>query len=171
MDNAAIIEEKLRKLLLHDPTTASLEGLTAMGVASILDRLCRVSPSGFDPFLDVVNFHRKFQIQYIGPPRKKLDPKLNRFRDERLKEELREHLESKDPAKRFDGLLDLIYIAMGTIHLHGWDFYTGWSRVHMANMAKVRGEGHEGKYGSDGVHVVDIIKPLGWRAPRLEDLV
>lgn len=131
------------------------------------------------PFDDVVTFHKKYSIQYDGIPRK-LDPKHQKFRTLRLVEEMREYLEAtafveggtyndiSDDEARFDALIDLIYIALGTIHQQGWDFNEGWRRVQAANMAKrLAGEG-EGKYGGAGV---DIIKPDGWTPPDLSDLV
>jgi predicted HAD superfamily Cof-like phosphohydrolase len=70
-------------------------------------------------------------------------------------------------AEMFDALIDLIYIALGTIHLHGWNFNEGWRRVHDANMRKVlSSKENPGKYGAK----IDVVKPANWIAPDLKDL-
>lgn len=68
----------------------------------------------------VVDFHRKFKIDYTGDIRD-LPPELA-WRREFLNEELREYEEAwgqQDLAKQFDALIDLTYVALGTFHLHG----------------------------------------------------
>ena len=132
-------------------------------------------------FEDVIDFHRKFGINYDGPPRS-LPDSLTEFRMLRLAEEHTEYLDSitehytathpfdKKVAleHQLDALVDLVYIALGTAHSHGWDFNEAWRRVHAANMAKVRAsEIHPGKYGDPS----DIAKPPGWKPPTLSDLV
>ena len=47
------------------------------------------------------------------------------------------------------------------------NFQEAWDRVHAANMAKERGNPKTSKYGSG----FDIVKPEGWTAPDLSDLV
>lgn len=175
------IREKLVRLLDQDPASLSAEALSMAGTALILERIERgiqmVSPDARDIFGDVVAFHKKYGIAYQGNPRR-LPMGLRSFRYNRLKEEMTEYIlafEQDLQTEQFDGLIDLIYIALGTIHLHGWDFYRGWSRVHSANMAKTRAsEKHPGKYGNplgDDNAPCDIVKPPGWTAPDLSDLV
>lgn len=134
-----------------------------------------------NPFQDVVDFHKKFGIQYDGPPRQ-LPLELRAFRIARLREEFLEYNEamianypnSTHPPThhdQFDALIDLIYIALGTIHLHGWNFHEGWRRVHAANMAKERGSSGDGRSKPYAIGVTDIVKPDGWTAPTLADLV
>jgi len=123
-----------------------------------------------DMVRDIADFHDKFNIGYHGPPRA-LPLAIRPFREQRLNEELSEYNEAClkcDYEKELDGLVDLIYIALGTAHCHGWDFYEAWRRVHAANMAKVMSSpNNPGKYGCSQ----DIVKPVGWRAPDLSDLV
>jgi predicted HAD superfamily Cof-like phosphohydrolase len=62
----------------------------------------------------------------------------------------------------------IIGICIETSHNSGWDFEEGWRRVHAANMAKVRAERPgDSKRGS----TFDVVKPEGWTAPDLSDLV
>mgnify|MGYP000983687618 CR=1 FL=1 len=126
-----------------------------------------------DMFQDVVDFHKKFGIQYDGPPRGR-DGDLFKFRDLRFHEEIREIRDAIDAcqaAEELDGYVDLIYIILGTCHLRGWDFNTAWKRVHEANMKKERAnKDNPGKYGTLG-DKVDIVKPPGWTAPDMTDLV
>lgn len=124
-------------------------------------------------FQDVVDFHCKYGIQYVGPPRK-LPKDVEVFREARFTEECAEiyqSLLSGDQAEELDGYVDLIYIILGTCHLHGWNFEEAWSRVHAANMKKERAsDKNPGKYQKLGCKQ-DIVKPPEWVAPDLRDLV
>jgi predicted HAD superfamily Cof-like phosphohydrolase len=124
-------------------------------------------------FQDVIDFHRKFSIQYDGPPRNlaEVDPDLAEFRESRLYDEfleIKDAIIGDDMEAYLDGLVDLIYIALGTAHLCGWDFNEAWRRVHAKNMAKMRAESAE---ASQYKHNCDIVKPPGWTPPDLSDLV
>lgn len=119
----------------------------------------------------VVEFHKKFGIDYNGPCRI-LPPDLAKFREAFLDEELQEYRDAVaegNHEKALDSLVDLIYIALGTAHVHGYrKFDQAFNRVHNANMQKRRvmkqGESRRNdKY--------DIVKPDGWKAPDLSDLV
>lgn len=124
-------------------------------------------------FQDVVDFHHKYGIQYVGPPRD-LPGDIKEFRYKRFieeKEEIEEALNEGDLESELDGYVDLIYIILGTCHLHGWNFDEAWSRVHAANMKKERASNkNPGKY-QELVCKQDIVKPPGWVAPDLRDLV
>ncbi len=137
-------------------------------------------------FEDIKAFHEKFALTYNGPPRV-LDEELGKFRAGFLAEELAEYAMPDDlhdgfvdavkaefePTRKsledqFDALIDLVYVALGTAYLHGFDFEEGWRRVHEANMKKIRVERViDSKRGS----VYDVIKPDGWLPPSLADLV
>lgn len=130
----------------------------------------------FDPWKDIVAFHEKFGLEYKGQPRE-LEQALCDFRVDFLDEELTEYISaySMDSdykhqrlEQMFDALIDLVYVAMGTAYLHGFDFPEGWRRVHAANMAKVRAErASDSKRGT----TFDVVKPEGWKSPDLLDLV
>lgn len=129
---------------------------------------------GPDLFQDVVDFHTKFGIQYDGPPRE-LPPDIGPFREARFFEELseiRDAVTNRQFAEVLDGYVDLIYIILGTCHLHGWDFNEAWRRVHEANMKKeLASEQNPGKYVGTPGHKTDIVKPPGWTPPSMQDLV
>lgn len=121
----------------------------------------------FDPVADIAEFHRKFGLEYVGHPRF-LPEDIRQFRFDFMSEELTEYDNSgNDLEQQFDALIDLVYVALGTAHLHGFDFREGWRRVHEANMRKVRCERPgDSLRGSTW----DVIKPPGWTAPSLKDL-
>lgn len=125
---------------------------------------------------DVVNFHRKYGIHYYGPVRD-LPNDVGRFRAARLLEESQEIIDAQvvnDRAGQLDGIIDLMYIALGTAHLIGFTpevIAEAWRRVHHANMQKeLCSAKNPGKYGVLG-DKRDIVKPPGWVAPDLSDLV
>ncbi|HEX9428943.1 MAG TPA: nucleoside triphosphate pyrophosphohydrolase family protein [Candidatus Bathyarchaeia archaeon] len=147
---------------------------------------------------DVEDFHRKFELEYDGGPRElPRDLFLFRmgFMMEELAEyaisagythiarqlnELHEHIKKENRwltsqneggrnlEVQFDSLIDLAYVLLGTVHLHGVDFHEGWRRVHGANMKKVRVENLS---DSKRVSKYDVVKPRGWTPPDLSDLV
>lgn len=139
----------------------------------------------FDPVTDIEQFHRRYLLEYDGPPRH-LPPDISTFRVQFLAEELCEYVGLNDLQKQliqstlikgtadvskedqFDALIDLVYVALGTTHLHGFDFREGWRRVHAANMTKIRTKNaSDSKRGS----TYDVVKPTGWKPPSLSDLV
>jgi predicted HAD superfamily Cof-like phosphohydrolase len=75
---------------------------------------------------------------------------------------------SKELAAELDALTDLVYVALGTSHLHGFDFRRAWQRVHLANMAKHRGLEDN---SAESRFKLKMIKPLGWQAPDHTDTV
>jgi len=123
-----------------------------------------------DLYKDIQQFHAKFGLE--GPDSPFLLPKeLLEFRVKFMMEELNEYVEAHDKgdkAKALDALVDLVYVVLGTSYLHGFDFNEAWRRVHDANMQKVRAKrAEDSKRGS----IFDVVKPEGWTAPDLSDLV
>ena len=145
------------------------------------DRLADVSSISL-----VSQFHCKFGLQYSGAPRM-LPNDILTLRLKRLQEELDEYSRAVVHFKRaeltndreemaaqleqmLDALVDLKYVVEGTADLHGFTpiFNQAFGRVHAANMRKERAvKAEDSKYGS----TVDIIKPKGWEAPQLADLL
>jgi predicted HAD superfamily Cof-like phosphohydrolase len=118
---------------------------------------------------DIQDFHFKFKIEYEGKPRT-LDKDLANFRIDFMMEEIKEYViahESGDLEGMMDALIDLIYVAAGTAHMHGFDMQEGWNRVHAANMQKVKGTQEISKRNSP----YDVVKPKDWTPPDLSDLV
>lgn len=125
----------------------------------------------FDPLGDIKAFHEKFYLTYEGAPRE-LEPQLGGFRRKFLLEEIEEYENGwaeHDLAKQFDALVDLVYVALGTSYLHGFDFAEAWRRVHAANMTKERSKSLD--VNSDRGSCYDVIKPPGFVPPSYEGLV
>ena len=114
---------------------------------------------------DIRDFHKRFCIDYDGPPRE-LPGDLSKFRLEFMQEELLEYelaCENGDIEGQFDALIDLVYVVLGTAHMQGFPFTEGWDLVHDANMRKVRGTRYTSKRDSP----YDVVKPEGWKNPDL----
>ena len=122
-----------------------------------------------NPVYDIKMFHEKFNrpSRELGAP---LDPELLKFRIRFLAEELKEINKAAaeaDLVEVLDGLVDLVYVAVGTAHQLNLDFNGAWERVQAANMAKVPvSSENPGKRG----HATDIVKPPGWTPPCHKDL-
>lgn len=163
-----VITDRLLALLDSGNDDLSPTGLALLGQAVLLHKL-NVTVS--NPFSDVREFHAKMGI----PVNKgELPAGLQAFRDGILLEEFDEYIDAvkKDNlSKQFDALLDIIYVACGTIAIHGWNGEEGWRRVHFSNMAKYPGKPGEGKAIAKETNQVDILKPEGWKPPHLKDLV
>lgn len=153
-----------------------------------------VGGNAFDPVADIAEFHIKFQQLYTGKPRN-LDEGLAAFREKFLGEELEEYegaaaaarmllegLHSWDEAEfvhqletQADSLVDLVYVALGTAYLQGFNFREMWRRVHRANMSKVlamkEGQVIGGVIDSGRDKRFDVVKPDGWQPPSHTDLV
>jgi predicted HAD superfamily Cof-like phosphohydrolase len=118
----------------------------------------------------IKEFHTKFGLEYKDKPRT-LSRDLRNFRLDFMEEELAEYAHAshqKDLAKELDALVDLVYVALGTAYLQGFNFNEAFKRVHEANMKKVRANKlTDSKRGS----LYDVVKPEGWTAPDLTDLV
>ena len=87
---------------------------------------------------DVDEFLHKFGLNYKGP-RRMLPPSLSTHRIAHMTEELEEYITASSKEEKLDALIDLVYLAVGTALLHGFDFDGAWKEVHKANMEKVRG--------------------------------
>ena len=112
---------------------------------------------------DVQEFLEKFGLNYEGP-RRLLPPPLGSSRTAHMEEELREYIEADSKEEKLDALVDLVYLAIGTALLHGFDFNGAWKAVHEANMQKIRG------YNPDQ-HKLGVVKPGGWTPPDLTPFV
>lgn len=143
-------------------------------------------PSSPDLVGDIEEFHRKFGLEYTGVCRT-LQGELGDFREGFMNEEYTEYCTNREAAllelsnwevdqanythhleQQLDALVDLVYVAIGTAHMQGFDFREAWRRVHRANMAKVRAtNASESKRGT----TFDVVKPEGWEPPSHTDLV
>jgi len=134
----------------------------------------------------VGEFHRKFDLPVSGgrAPRE-LTPQEVDFRLKFLVEELLEIADAlgfdmevgyrpkpgakQDVPRAFDGLLDLVYVALGTAHMGGWPWAEGFREVQRANMSKVRAkqDGSDSTRGSS----LDVVKPVGFQPPNIMNVL
>lgn len=121
-------------------------------------------------FDDVAEFHQKFSLEPTDQPDFPYE-EIWKLKNIHMQEELNEIRASAingNLEEYFDGLIDLVYVALGAAYLAGLPFNEGFRRVHEANMKKVRAlSAMDSKRGS----TYDIVKPPGWTPPTLSDLV
>jgi len=123
-----------------------------------------------DMFQMVADFHKKFGLEPTSQPDFPVEQiwKLKNVHMQEELDELRAAAINGDLEEYFDGLIDLVYVALGAAYLAGLPFEQGFLRVHQANMTKVRAlRSSESKRGS----TYDIVKPAGFVAPTLTDLI
>lgn len=118
----------------------------------------------------VAEFHAKFGVPVNDTPGFPSKEVL-KFRLDTLAEELEE---INNAAKRgdledfLDGLVDLVYFAMGTAHVCALPFNDAFREVHEANMRKVNASAENpGKRGFGG----DIVKPEDWVGPNMKKII
>jgi len=114
-------------------------------------------------FDDVGEFHKV--ILHVAQPESptliSADFVLERYRF--LSEELDEYFEAGmhgDIVKATDGLLDIVYVALGTLYMMGIPADECWAHVQKANMQKVLGMTSRG-------NKIDAQKPEGWVPPDI----
>jgi predicted HAD superfamily Cof-like phosphohydrolase len=113
---------------------------------------------------DVRAFGERYGLPLSNTPHL-LAPEDWEYRENFLREELAETVKayySNDLAEVADGLIDLIYVAIGTLQLMGIPIAAGWREVQRANMSKHRVSRKE---DSKRGHTWDIVKPPGWEPP------
>jgi hypothetical protein len=123
-----------------------------------------------DMFQMVADFHKKFGLEPTSQPDFPVEQiwKLKNVHMQEELDELRAAAINGDLEEYFDGLIDLVYVALGAAYLAGLPFEQGFLRVHQANMTKVRAlRSTDSKRGS----TYDIVKPAGFVAPTLTDLI
>lgn len=116
---------------------------------------------------DVLEFHRRFGLPVPGaanppnlPSREVIEFRLKFMREEL--EETERAVAAGDLVGVADGLVDLIYVAIGTAWFCGLPLCAVWDEVHAANLRKVRTPSADAsKRGS----AWDVVKPIGWRGP------
>jgi predicted HAD superfamily Cof-like phosphohydrolase len=144
------LQVKLISLLLSQKTLNFLTTLTEKNL---------ITNSMYD---DVARFHTEI-LNVSAAPSPTLvseDWLMERFRF--LTEEVNEFLEAGlrgDMVGATDGLLDTVYVALGTLHMMGVPVQACWDLVQQANMAKVRGVTKRG-------NAIDAVKPVGWVGPE-----
>ena len=131
-------------------------------------------------FSDVGAFTRHFGLGNVDGPPTDADPETRELRLRFLLSEVREYAEANGydlaytlipaPASQQPNiylphvareLIDIVYVALGTAHLHRLPWSRIFRSVHRANMAKTR-----------GLHAPDdeklgVMKPPGWQPPDI----
>jgi len=128
------------------------------------------------PYADVAAFHARFDLPRLGDPTGQpphlLAPDVLEFRLKFLHEELAELTAAHaagDLAGFLDGLVDLVYVALGTAHLAHLPFDAAWAAVHAANLTKVRATPRDPRSTRD--HPLDVVKPPSWNPPDIERVI
>ncbi len=123
-------------------------------------------------FKDVQAFQEKFGIPMNDRPGF-IDQEFIKFRLLFLCEELRETTQAaqdNDLEGIADGLVDLVYVAMGTAAIMGLPWDALWDEVQRANMAKMKAMSSEDQ-GHREAWQYDVVKPEGWTPPRIKEIL
>lgn len=113
----------------------------------------------------VRDFHLKYNqpIRMVpGMPTKDVEI----FRQDLLRQEYRElnqAIERNDLEQIYDGILDMLYVLIGTAHVYGLPLNQGMQSVHNANMQKLHATGDS--------QCNKPIKPPGWKPPNLREVL
>jgi thymidylate kinase len=103
-----------------------------------------------------------------------LSSDLRDLRIDRLQEELDEFklaVDRRNTHDQLDALVDIVYIALGTAYLQGFDFNEAFRRVDLANKTKVLASTCESVSESKYNNPLDWVKPRYFTKPDLTDLV
>ena len=113
----------------------------------------------------ISDMHNKFKISSKEIP---FSEQEKDFRYICMAEELGEYMDAKTEEDELDALVDLVVFALGTVERQGMlhVFNEAFNRVITANMKKELGENKK-----RGSFAIDLVKPDGWEAPDLTDLV
>jgi len=116
---------------------------------------------------DVKDFQRRFELG--SHPARPVIMDLSTLSDRSilLQEELDEFKQAchqADLEAQADALVDLVYVALGTVAILGLPWRELWDDVHRANMSKERGMGKRGIAN-------DVVKPAGWVGPKTRQIL
>lgn len=118
----------------------------------------------------VTEFHDKFEVPTLDVPGF-LDKDTMQFRINFLQEELDEIKKAYKAGNLedfLDGLVDLVWVALGTAHVCCLPFAQAFDEVYQANMRKVKAEtALSSKRGFGG----DIVKPEDWQGPNIKRIL
>ncbi|ADK73419.1 Cof hydrolase [Roseobacter phage RDJL Phi 1] len=116
---------------------------------------------------DLVAMTERFARDIIGLPipdaPTRLEPERKKWASGALAEELTEFMDAETLEDEADALLDLMYFAGGRLIEMGLVPGAAFEEVHLANMAKERGELSKRPHSKG----FDAIKPEGWTPPDL----
>lgn len=84
----------------------------------------------FQPFEDIISFHRKFDLSPATTMSQEDFTNLQDFRVKFMLEELSEYLNATTEEEAFDGLIDLVYVALGTAYMRNFlTFNFNWNVI------------------------------------------
>jgi predicted HAD superfamily Cof-like phosphohydrolase len=81
--------------------------------------------------------------------------------------ELVEAVNNNDRVEQLDALVDILVVTMGAIRAAGWNGEAAWKEVMATNFAKIDPSTGKVRKREDG----KVLKPVGWRAPNLQQFV
>ena len=87
--------------------------------------------------------------------------------DEEYNDEFKAALAANDRVEQLDALIDILVVTIGAIHSGGFDAESAWKEVMNTNFAKIDKETGLVRKREDG----KVLKPVGWKAPELEQFV
>lgn len=113
----------------------------------------------------VREMHKKFKITHKQIP---FSAEEKQFRICAMQEELNEYTMAVGKEEELDALVDLMVFTIGTAERQGMldVLEEAFNRVMDANICK-----ELGKNKKRGSFAIDLVKPEGWTAPDLSDLV
>ena len=78
-------------------------------------------------------------------------------------QELTEAVQDEDRVEQLDALVEILVVTIGAIHSMGADAEGAWQEVFQTNLAKIDPDTGKVTKREDG----KVLKPPGWRAPKL----
>ena len=118
---------------------------------------------------DITNLVKQMHIKFgITSEEVPFSEEEKKFRICAMQEELDEYKEAETKEDQLDAIVDLVVFALGTLERQGMleVFDEAFKRVMIANCKK-----EIGKNQKRGSFQLDLVKPEGWNAPDLSDLV
>ena len=124
-------------------------------------------PSMFD---DTMSFQIKYGLYdpnvFGFLPEENMKVKIGHLQEEMA--EVLKAYENKDLNEFCDGILDLVYVGLGTLALMNMPANALWTDIQIRNMNKIRATADTvGKRGS----TFDVVKPAGWTGPRTAEII
>jgi len=89
---------------------------------------------------------------------------------ELIKEEYKEFLdavEDENNVEQLDACMDMIWVILGYCHMKGFDIRGAWQEIADSNLSKIDKDTGKVLRREDG----KILKPEGWRPPKLDRYV
>lgn len=133
-----------------------------MGEQDAASKAWQAAQASYSNYDDVYAFHEKMGMA-PGTRPIRLPRAIFQNRIDFIHEELTETVEAyndTDYEGVVDGLIDLVYVVLGTAVMMGLPWQQLWKEVHSANMRKKPGVSKRNM-------PFDAIKPEGWRPPDL----